>query len=795
MTLRNGRYVVPVRAEARSKVKGIVHDASGSGQTLFVEPLVVVELGNAWREAQAAVDEEEGRILDELSSLVGANAHAAARDARGARPVRLLGGQGAPGGRARRHPPRARRPARDRPAVGAPSRAHRSRRPDRPPARRRLHGARDHRPQHRRQDGRPAHASGCCASCTRPASTSRPRRARGCRCCATCSRTSATSSRSPSPCRRSRATCARSSGSSSTPGPGTLVLLDELGAGTDPTEGSALAQALLDHFIRSGALVAATTHYAEIKVYAHETAAGPQRVGRVRPRDRSRRPTGSRSACRAAARRSRSPSGWACPTAIVADARGRLTENQQAFESTLASIREQEGEIAGAVERARRRRGEGRGVDAGRRRGAASGAQGARRGRACRARRGGAAGRGPARRRRRDPPPPGARDGDRAGHRRRAGPSAERTLDRLPASERPRSDRRRLRSRPGRGGSATAPAAGAAAGRAGSPRWRRAARARRSRPAGCASRSSSTTSSRRWAAGDGGDGRVERVAGGRAADARPGSGDRRAAAGEGADGGLVAGPPRRPRGRGARGARRATSTTPRWPASSRCSIIHGLGTGALRDAVREQASATSAGEDPPRGRARRGRGRRDDRPALGRRAWLSRRRRCRRCRCRCRGPRCPDRAAGSSLGRSGRARVERVDRHARRRRRRRELAGLGRREPAAPRGAERVEAAAVEVGRVGALRPARHARRRGPHAPATRRRRAASDRKPDSTLLKSMKVRVTIGPAQPSRHRRPAGRVDVDAPRRRRRSVVGSVPGMNSSSTVRRESRRRASCR
>ena len=74
VTLRNGRYVVPVRAEARSQVKGIVHDASGSGQTLFVEPLVVVELGNAWREAQAAVEEEEGRILDELSALVGANA-------------------------------------------------------------------------------------------------------------------------------------------------------------------------------------------------------------------------------------------------------------------------------------------------------------------------------------------------------------------------------------------------------------------------------------------------------------------------------------------------------------------------------------------------------------------------------------------------------------------------------------------------------------------------------------------------------------------------------------------------
>ena len=76
VTLRNGRYVVPVKAEARARVKGIVHDASGSGQTLFVEPLVAVELGNAWREAQVAEHEEIARILDELSALVAANADA-----------------------------------------------------------------------------------------------------------------------------------------------------------------------------------------------------------------------------------------------------------------------------------------------------------------------------------------------------------------------------------------------------------------------------------------------------------------------------------------------------------------------------------------------------------------------------------------------------------------------------------------------------------------------------------------------------------------------------------------------
>jgi DNA mismatch repair protein MutS2 len=74
VTQRDGRYVLPIRAEERNRVKGIVHDQSASGATLFVEPLVVVELNNKWRELQLAEKEEERRILIALTGLVAQNA-------------------------------------------------------------------------------------------------------------------------------------------------------------------------------------------------------------------------------------------------------------------------------------------------------------------------------------------------------------------------------------------------------------------------------------------------------------------------------------------------------------------------------------------------------------------------------------------------------------------------------------------------------------------------------------------------------------------------------------------------
>jgi DNA mismatch repair protein MutS2 len=79
-TIRNERYVLPVLASARSAVPGIVHNASQSGQTLFVEPDSMVDLGNELAIANAVAAEEEQRILRELSSELGAGSGALAQD-------------------------------------------------------------------------------------------------------------------------------------------------------------------------------------------------------------------------------------------------------------------------------------------------------------------------------------------------------------------------------------------------------------------------------------------------------------------------------------------------------------------------------------------------------------------------------------------------------------------------------------------------------------------------------------------------------------------------------------------
>ena len=351
VTLRNGRYVVPVKAEARARVKGIVHDASGSGQTLFIEPLVAVELGNAWREAQAAEQEEVARILDELSALIAANG-AALRETLDALARFDLWAAKA--------------------ALAAEMDATRAETADRPEvvllsARHPGLSGRVVPIDIRIGDGYTAlvvtgpNTGGKTVtlrtlgllSLMHQAGLHIPAEA---------------GSRLPvwhdvfadigdeqsvaqslstfsGHLRRITAIVAEA-------GPGTLVLLDELGAGTDPTEGSALAQALLDHFIRAGAIVAATTHYAELKAYAHTTpgasnAAVEFDLDTLSPTYRLTIGLPGGSQAFAIAERLGLPEG------IVSDARSRLSESQRSFEATLAAIRETEGETSEALDRAR----------------------------------------------------------------------------------------------------------------------------------------------------------------------------------------------------------------------------------------------------------------------------------------------------------------------------------------------------------------------------------------------------------------------------------------------------------
>jgi len=74
VTIREGRYVVPVRADRRQAIDGLVHGTSSTGSTLFIEPMAVVSLNNKIRELQSAEQHEIMRILRELSGIVATNA-------------------------------------------------------------------------------------------------------------------------------------------------------------------------------------------------------------------------------------------------------------------------------------------------------------------------------------------------------------------------------------------------------------------------------------------------------------------------------------------------------------------------------------------------------------------------------------------------------------------------------------------------------------------------------------------------------------------------------------------------
>ena len=337
VTVRSGRYVIPIRAEAKGRVKGIVHDQSASGATLFIEPIGVVELNNAWTEATLAAAREEERILDDLSASV---------EERGASLRTSLAALA----RADLWMARARlgasmdavRPTTSDDAAELLSARHPLLGGSAVPIDLRL----GDRFGYRALVVTGPNTGGKTVSLKTLGLLALMHQA-GLRVPA------ADGARLPVFQRvmadiGDEQSIAQSLSTFSShlrnivrfvadAGPGSLVLLDEVGAGTDPTEGSALAMAVVARLLDAGAMVAATTHYAELKTFATEhpgvtNAAVEFDVATLRPTYRLTIGLPGKSQAFAIAER------LGLPAEILANARDRISAEHASMEETLAEI-------------------------------------------------------------------------------------------------------------------------------------------------------------------------------------------------------------------------------------------------------------------------------------------------------------------------------------------------------------------------------------------------------------------------------------------------------------------------
>ena len=275
LTERNGRKVIPIKADYRSALAGIIHDVSSSGATVFLEPMGVVDAGNQVRELSLAEVREVRRVLQRLTALLGTRAEEAGWTVAALAHLDLVNAKARLARRLKAELP----PAGDGTSWLKESGAtvlvrgrHPLLRGEVVPTDMAVGGSYAGVLITGPNTGGKTVALKTLGLLTLMAQAGLPVPCDEGSCLVVYERIYAdigdeqsieqSLSTFSSHMRNVKGILERAE-------PGTLVLLDELGAGTDPTEGAALARAVLEGLLERGCTLVATTHHGELKAFAH----------------------------------------------------------------------------------------------------------------------------------------------------------------------------------------------------------------------------------------------------------------------------------------------------------------------------------------------------------------------------------------------------------------------------------------------------------------------------------------------------------------------------------------------